>query len=207
MLRLGGDILGLAPCSPRRPSRPPDPAWAGWGGEPWRPGLHRSLASGRGTAVHRGLAGVPLPSLPPCGATGRQPPLCRFRPMGASPAPVAARARKPAAAVVPQAPAMGMCTSAPAGAHLEKDASHGPCPLWHAPPACVPQALRRHKLPAPHLALWPTEVHVVVRRKVCEKGCYFGGIYPPPGGNRQNEGMYVKYMPLFLFLATHKFSK
>ena len=40
--------------------------------------------------------------------------------------------------------------------------------------------LRRHKLPAPHLALWPTEVHVVVRRKVCEKGCYFGGIYPPP---------------------------
>ena len=67
--------------------------------------------------------------------------------------------------------------------------------------------LRRHKLPAPHLALWPTEVHVVVRRKVCEKGCYFGGIYPPRGGNRQNEGMYVKYMPLFLFLATHKFSK
>ena len=40
--------------------------------------------------------------------------------------------------------------------------------------------LRRHKLPAPHLALWPTEVHVVARRKVCEKGCYFGGIYPPP---------------------------
>ena len=63
--------------------------------------------------------------------------------------------------------------------------------------------LRRHKLPAPHLALWPTEVHVVVRRKVCEKGCYFGGIYPPP----VDEGMYVKYMPLFLFLATQKFSK
>ena len=42
------------------------------------------------------------------------------------------------------------------------------------------QYFRRHKLPAPHLALWPTEVHVVVRRKVCEKGCYFGGIYPPP---------------------------
>ena len=38
--------------------------------------------------------------------------------------------------------------------------------------------LRRHKLPASHLALWPTEVHPVVRRKVCEKGCYFGGIYP-----------------------------
>ena len=43
-----------------------------------------------------------------------------------------------------------------------------------------PPTLRRHKLPAPHLALWPTEVHVVVRRKVCEKGCYFGGIHPPP---------------------------
>ena len=45
---------------------------------------------------------------------------------------------------------------------------------------CTLLYLRRHKLPAPHLALWPTEVHVVVRRKVCEKGCYFGGIYPPP---------------------------
>ena len=39
--------------------------------------------------------------------------------------------------------------------------------------------LRRHKLPTPHLALWPTEVHVVVRGKVCEKGCYFLGIKTP----------------------------
>ena len=39
--------------------------------------------------------------------------------------------------------------------------------------------LRRHKLPTPHLALWPTEVHVVVRGKVCEKGCYFLGIHTP----------------------------
>ena len=33
------------------------------GGEPWRPGLHRSLAHGPGTAVLRGPAGVP-PALP-----------------------------------------------------------------------------------------------------------------------------------------------
>ena len=39
--------------------------------------------------------------------------------------------------------------------------------------------LRRHKLPSPHLALWPTEVHVVMRGKVCEKGCYFLGIQTP----------------------------
>ena len=39
------------------------------------------------------------------------------------------------------------------------------------------------------------------------KGVLFLGYISLPGGNRQNEGMYVKYMPLFLFLATHKFSK
>ena len=39
--------------------------------------------------------------------------------------------------------------------------------------------LRRHKLPIPHLALWPTEVRVVMRGKVCEKGCYFLGIQTP----------------------------
>ena len=39
--------------------------------------------------------------------------------------------------------------------------------------------LRRHKLPTPHLALWPTEVHVVMRGKVCEKGCYFLGTQTP----------------------------
>ena len=39
----------------------------------------------------------------------------------------------------------------------------------HTPHLHTP--LRRHKLPSPHLALWPTEVHVVVRGKVCEKGC------------------------------------
>ena len=50
---------------------------------------------------------------------------------------------------------------------------------WGAQTGEMSPFLRRHKLPAPHLALWPTEVHVVVRRKVCEKGCYFGGIYPP----------------------------
>ena len=39
------------------------------------------------------------------------------------------------------------------------------------------------------------------------KGVLFWGYLSPPGGNRQNEGMYVKYMLLFLFLATHKLSK
>ena len=39
--------------------------------------------------------------------------------------------------------------------------------------------LRRHKLPTPHLTLWPTEVHIAVRGKVCEKGCYFLGIHTP----------------------------
>ena len=34
-------------------------------------------------------------------------------------------------------------------------------------------------MPAPHLALWPTEVHVVMRGKVCEKGCYFLGTQTP----------------------------
>ena len=45
-------------------------------------------------------------------------------------------------------------------------------------PRCF-HKLRRHKLPTPHLALWPTEVHVVMRGKVCEKGCYFLGIQTP----------------------------
>ena len=40
-------------------------------------------------------------------------------------------------------------------------------------------SLRRHNLPTTHLALWPTEVHVVVRGKVCEKGCYILGIQTP----------------------------
>ena len=48
--------------------------------------------------------------------------------------------------------------------------------IWNAPTYTF---LRRHKLPTPHLALWPTEVHVVMRGKVCEKGCYFLGIQTP----------------------------
>ena len=75
---------------------------------------------------------------------------------------------------------------------------------WNSPPA---PSLRRHKLPTPHLALWPTEVHVVMRGKVCEKGCYFFGYPNPPGGNMQKQGVYFKYMPLFAFLETHRFSK
>ena len=50
--------------------------------------------------------------------------------------------------------------------HIYRGTRHIP-PLW------------RHKLPTPHLALWPTEVHVVVGGKVCEKGCYFLGIHTP----------------------------
>ena len=45
--------------------------------------------------------------------------------------------------------------------------------------AACRRSLRRHKLPTPHLALWPTEVHVVMRGKVCEKGCYFLGTQIP----------------------------
>ena len=47
--------------------------------------------------------------------------------------------------------------------------------------------LRRHKLPTPHLVVWPTEVHVVVRGKVCEKGCYFLGIQTPPVATCKNK--------------------
>ena len=52
----GGDVFGAllavsAPATPR-----PHLGLLG-GGEPWRPGLHRSLARGRGTAVRRGLVG------------------------------------------------------------------------------------------------------------------------------------------------------
>ena len=68
MLRLGNDVLGLARCSPPWPPRPLAPLGLARGGEPWRPVLHRSFVRGRGTAVCRGLAGVPLPF----------PPLCRF---------------------------------------------------------------------------------------------------------------------------------
>ena len=39
--------------------------------------------------------------------------------------------------------------------------------------------VRCHKLPTPPLALWPTELHVVVRGKVREKGCDFLGIHTP----------------------------
>ena len=46
------------------PRSPPTPLELAWGGEPWRPGLHRSLARGRGTAVCRGLDEIPLPSPP-----------------------------------------------------------------------------------------------------------------------------------------------
>ena len=49
--------------------------------------------------------------------------------------------------------------------------SDGGCASGTSHPTALP--LRRHKLPTPHLALWPTEVHVVMRGKVCEKGCNF----------------------------------
>ena len=52
---------------------------------------------------------------------------------------------------------------------------------------CMSVMLRRHKLPTPHLALRPTEVHVVVRGKVCGKGCYFLGIQTPLVATCQNK--------------------
>ena len=55
------------------------------------------------------------------------------------------------------------------------------------------EMLRRHKLPTPHLALWPTEVHVVVRGKVCQKGCYFLGIQTPLVATCKNECVFQIY--------------
>ena len=65
------------------------------GGEPWRPGLHRLLARSPGTAVHRGLAGVPLPSPPPplaglpagCPPVPPPPPPLAGLPVGCPPVP------------------------------------------------------------------------------------------------------------------------
>ena len=42
----------------------------------------------------------------------------------------------------------------------------------------VSKWFRRHYLPAPTFALWPTEVHFVVRRKLRKKGVMLG--VPPP---------------------------
>ena len=36
---------------------------------------------------------------------------------------------------------------------------------------------------------------------------FFFGYPYPPDGNMQQQGVYLKYMPLFAFLATHKISK
>ena len=66
--------LGWRPACCVGPRDPAAPLGLAGGGQPWRPGLHRLIARGRGTAVRRGLAGVPLPS-PPCGAAGWLPPL------------------------------------------------------------------------------------------------------------------------------------
>ena len=40
-----------------------------------------------------------------------------------------------------------------------------------------------------------------------KKGVFLGGHPYPPSGNMQKQGVYFKYMPLFAFLATHKFFK
>ena len=68
VLRLGGDIFGLAPCSPRWPSPPRDPAWACWG---WRA---LAIRHAPGACPRpRWCAGVPPPpplaGLPPCAAS------------------------------------------------------------------------------------------------------------------------------------------
>ena len=71
MLRLGSDVLGLAPCSPCWPLPPCDPTWACWG---WRAlatwlalvaclrtkscGYNTSCCCDKGIAVARGGGGV-----------------------------------------------------------------------------------------------------------------------------------------------------
>ena len=57
--------LGWCPACRVGPRDPATPLGLAGCGEPWRPGLHRSLACGCGTAVRRGLAGSPCPPPPP----------------------------------------------------------------------------------------------------------------------------------------------
>ena len=83
-------------------------------------------------------------------------------------------------------PAKNTCLSIPGGLGTTSEKNFfSPREPWLThrwPPPCAGRAallLGRHKLPTPHLALWSTEVHVVVRGKVCEKGCYFLGTQTP----------------------------
>ena len=70
--------LGWRPACRAGPRDPATPLGLAGGGDPWRPGFHRSLARGHGTAVRQGLAGVPLPSTPlaglPAGCPAVPPP-------------------------------------------------------------------------------------------------------------------------------------
>ena len=83
---------------------------------------------------------------------------------------------------------------------------HLPClPNSHPlpkPRILTPQLLRRHKLPTPHLALWSTEVHVVVRGKVCETGCYFLGIQTPLVATCKNK-VYISNICHYLHFWKH----
>ena len=67
-------------------------------------------------------------------------------------------------------------------------------------------SLRRHKLPTPHLALWATEVHVVMRGKVCEKGCYFLGTQTPLVATCKNK-VCISNICHYLHFWKHTFSK
>ena len=70
--------LGWRPTCRVGPRDPATPFGLAGGGEPWRLGLHRSLAHSRGMAVRRGLAGVPLsPHPPPCEVAGWLPRMWR----------------------------------------------------------------------------------------------------------------------------------
>ena len=74
MLRLVTS-LGWRPARHVGPRHSATPLGLAGGGEPWRPALHRLLARGRGTAVRRGLAGVPLPPPPFAGLPAGCPPV------------------------------------------------------------------------------------------------------------------------------------
>ena len=67
-------------------------------------------------------------------------------------------------------------------------------------------SLTRHKLPPPpHLALWPTEIHVVVRGKVSEQECYFLGIHGPWWQHAKTRCVFEIYVIICIFGNTHIF--
>ena len=74
--------LGWHPACRAGPRDSVTPLGLAGGGEPWRPGVHRPLARGRGTAVRRRLAGFPCPPPPPYGAAVWLTPCAAPPPLG-----------------------------------------------------------------------------------------------------------------------------